>query len=62
MVGVSVLYTTTEANVVRNFLLACAVADIGHLYVTYVSILDRFLSLERHFGNFMFRGSIYVLL
>lgn len=35
MVGVGILYTTTEAKVVRNFMLACACADIGHLYVTY---------------------------
>lgn len=35
MVGVGILYTTTEAKVVRNFMLACASADIGHLYVTY---------------------------
>lgn len=35
MVGVGVLYSTTEARVVRNFLLACAIADVGHLYVTY---------------------------
>ena len=35
MIGVAVLYTTSEAKVVRNFLLACAIADVGHLYVTY---------------------------
>lgn len=35
MTGVGVLYATTEAKVVRNFLLACAIADVGHLYVTY---------------------------
>ena len=34
MVGIGVLYSTTEAKVVRNFLLACAIADVGHLYVT----------------------------
>lgn len=58
MVGVGVLYTTTEAEVVRNFLLACAIADMGHLYVTYavmyeisssiIPLLDRILSLERY--------------
>ncbi|KAK4691484.1 hypothetical protein P7C71_g5526, partial [Lecanoromycetidae sp. Uapishka_2] len=36
MIGVGILYTTTEPKVVRNFLLACAVADVGHLYVTYI--------------------------
>ncbi|MCJ1452263.1 hypothetical protein MMC28_002605 [Mycoblastus sanguinarius] len=35
MIGVGILYTTTEPKVVRNFLLACAVADVGHLWVTY---------------------------
>jgi len=36
MIGLGILYTTTEPKVVRNFLLACAVADVGHLWVTYV--------------------------
>lgn len=35
MVGIGVLYTTTEVRVVRNYLLACAIADVGHLYATY---------------------------
>lgn len=35
MIGVGILYTTTEAKVVRNYLLACAVADVGHLWATY---------------------------
>lgn len=35
MIGVAVLYTTTEPKVVRNFLIACAIADVGHVYVTY---------------------------
>lgn len=35
MIGVGILYQTTEPKVVRNFLVACAVADVGHLYVTY---------------------------
>ena len=35
MTGVGILYQTTEPKVVRNFLIACAVADVGHLYVTY---------------------------
>ena len=29
------LYTTTEPKVVRNFVIACAIADVGHLAVTY---------------------------
>jgi len=35
MIGVGVLYSTKDTVVLRNFLLACAVADVGHLYVTY---------------------------
>lgn len=38
MVGVGVLYATTEPKVVRNFLIACAVADVGHLYATYAVV------------------------
>ena len=38
MIGIAVLYSTTEATVVRNYLLACAVADIGHLWFTYVGM------------------------
>ncbi|KAL2042944.1 hypothetical protein N7G274_004002 [Stereocaulon virgatum] len=34
MIGVGVLYTTTEPKVVRNFVLACAVADVGHIWAT----------------------------
>ena len=34
MLGVGVLYTTTDPRVTKNFLIACAIADIGHLWVT----------------------------
>ena len=61
MVGVGVLYATTEAKVVRNFLIACAIADIGHLYVTYAvmyvspaagcAIPDQALNLLIYFGT-----------
>ena len=34
MVGVAVLYTTTEAKVVRNYVIALLIADIGHVAVT----------------------------
>ncbi|KAL3420207.1 hypothetical protein PVAG01_08706 [Phlyctema vagabunda] len=45
MVGVGVLYTTTEAKVVRNYVVALWVADIGHVVVTaqvlgYDSLVD----------------------
>ena len=35
MVSIAVLYTTTEAKVVRAYLLALWVADISHVAVTY---------------------------
>lgn len=31
MVGVAVLYSTTEAKVVRNYVIALWIADIGHV-------------------------------
>lgn len=35
MIGVGVLYATTEAKVVRNFIVACAISDVGHVWATY---------------------------
>ena len=35
MIGIGVLYFTSEARVVRNYLLACAIADVGHMWATY---------------------------
>ena len=35
MIAVAVLYATTEPKVVRNFLIACAIADVGHVYACY---------------------------
>jgi hypothetical protein len=35
MVGVVLLYTSTEPKVVRNYIIALALGDIGHLYFTY---------------------------
>ena len=36
LIAIGVLYSTTEPKVVRNYLIACAIADIGHLWVTYL--------------------------
>lgn len=36
LIAIGVLYSTSEAKVVRNYLIACAIADIGHLWVTYI--------------------------
>lgn len=38
LVGVAVLHTTTEPKVVRNYLIALAIADIGHIYATYMGM------------------------
>jgi hypothetical protein len=35
LVGVGVLYATTEPKVVRNYLFALWLADIGHMGMTY---------------------------
>ncbi|KAI4277365.1 MAG: hypothetical protein LQ337_001806 [Flavoplaca oasis] len=35
LICIGVLYSTKEPKVVRNYLIACAVADIGHIWVTY---------------------------
>jgi hypothetical protein len=34
MIGVAVLYSTTEAKVVRNYVIALWLADIGHVVIT----------------------------
>ena len=38
MIAIGVLYSTSEPKVVRNFLVACAIADVGHLWATYTVI------------------------
>lgn len=45
MVGIAVLYSTTEAKVVRNYVVALWIADIGHVGITcygmdYVKLID----------------------
>lgn len=35
LVGVGVLYATTEPRVVRNYLVALLIGDIGHVAITY---------------------------
>lgn len=38
LIGVGVLYATSEPKVVRNYIIACAIADVGHLWATYAAI------------------------
>lgn len=46
LLGVAVLYTTTELRVVRSYLWALWLADLSHMGVTvYLMGLDRFLAV-----------------
>ncbi|OLN96498.1 hypothetical protein CCHL11_00570 [Colletotrichum chlorophyti] len=46
MVGLAVLNTTNELKVVRAYLVALWIADIGHIYLCYLVIgLDRFVDV-----------------
>lgn len=46
LAAVAVLYTTTEPKVVRNYLIALLIADIGHVYVCFhVLGPDRFFAV-----------------
>lgn len=46
LVALAVLYTTSEIKVVRNYLVACWLADISHVYVCYhVLGWDRFVDV-----------------
>ncbi|KAK8061251.1 hypothetical protein PG994_007617 [Apiospora phragmitis] len=47
MLGVAVLYTTTELKVVRNYLWALWIADIGHIGITaYLLGYEKFISFS----------------
>jgi hypothetical protein len=46
MVGVAVLYTTTEAKVVRNYVIALWLADISHVAITcYIMEYERMVDV-----------------
>lgn len=46
MVGLAVLNSTSELKVVRSYLVALWIADIGHIYVCYYVLgLDRFVDV-----------------
>lgn len=38
LLGIGVLHATNEPKVARNYLIACAIADVGHLYATYLGM------------------------
>jgi len=57
MVGIAVLYTSTEAKVVRNYVIALWLADIGHVAVTcYVMEYERMVDFAN--WNAMAWGNI----
>lgn len=46
LAAVAVLYTTTEPKVVRNYLIALWIADIGHVAVCYFGLgFERFVDV-----------------
>lgn len=48
LAAIAVLYTTTEPKVVRNYLVALLIADIGHVYVCFhVLGPDRFFEISQ---------------
>ncbi|KAM0276260.1 hypothetical protein ACHAQH_006935 [Verticillium albo-atrum] len=48
MIGVAVLSSTTEVRVVRNYLVALWVADLGHLWACYYGLgYDRFVGVAQ---------------
>ncbi|KAL4783058.1 hypothetical protein BJX76DRAFT_271170 [Aspergillus varians] len=38
ILGAGVLHATSEPKVLHNYLIALAIADIGHIYVTYLAM------------------------
>jgi hypothetical protein len=57
MVGISIMYTSTEPRVVQNYIWALLIADIGHLYVTYYILeYERFVDIAN--WNAMAYGNI----
>jgi hypothetical protein len=57
MVGIAVLYTATEAKVVRNYVIALWLADIGHVAVTY-SVMEYERMVDVRNWNAMAWGNI----
>lgn len=47
LIGVAVLYTSTELRVVRNYLVALLIADVGHVGLTIWGLgLDQFWAVD----------------
>jgi hypothetical protein len=66
MLSVALLYTTTEPKVVRNYVIALWLADIGHIATTaYIMGYDKFIDLASYnpatWGNIGATVSVLVL-
>ncbi|GAD92288.1 hypothetical protein PVAR5_0878 [Paecilomyces variotii No. 5] len=47
LLGIAVIYGTSEPKVLRNYLIALAIADLGHIYATYLAMgWDAFLDVS----------------
>ncbi|KAL8350989.1 hypothetical protein RB598_005986 [Gaeumannomyces tritici] len=59
MAAVAVLYTTSEPKVVRNYLIALWIADVGHVYLTCRGLgSDRLMDVAS--WNGMTWGNVFV--
>lgn len=59
LVGVGVLHATTESKVVRNYIIALWLGDIGHILLTYIVLQpEKFLDIAN--WNAMTWGNVGV--
>ncbi|KAL4991507.1 hypothetical protein BDW68DRAFT_152156 [Aspergillus falconensis] len=57
LLGAGVLYATSEPKVLRNYLVALAIGDVGHIYVTYLAMGPK-LFFDVHRWNALTWGNI----
>jgi hypothetical protein len=65
ILGTGVVHATSEPKVLLNYLIALAVADVGHIYVTYLAIgWDVFIDVKGWniltWGNIGVTGFLFV--
>jgi hypothetical protein len=58
MIGIAVLYTSTELKVVRNYLIVLLVADFGHMALTYSALLGQGAAADVSKWNSMTWGNV----
>ncbi|KAI9368807.1 hypothetical protein BJX61DRAFT_522247 [Aspergillus egyptiacus] len=59
ILGAGVVHATSEPKVLRNYLVALAIADVGHVYVTYLA-MGRSLFLDVTGWNVLTWGNVGV--